>query len=82
MDRPIDCREAEARLQDYLKRELTPELAVEVRVHLDRCRSCFEHARFEESFLRMLEARARNEVCPGPVRDRILQALRREAERD
>jgi anti-sigma factor (TIGR02949 family) len=78
---PIDCREAEARLDDYLKRELTPELAVEVRVHLERCRSCFKHARFEESFLRMLEERARREACPGALRDRILQALRREAER-
>jgi anti-sigma factor (TIGR02949 family) len=80
MDQPIDCREAEARLQDYLKRELTAELAVEVRTHLDRCRRCFDHARFEESFLRMLEERARRERCPGPVRDRILQALRREGE--
>jgi len=81
MGQTIDCREAEARLQDFLKQELTPELAVEVRGHLDRCRRCFDHARFEESFLRMLEARARQEVCPGRVRDRILQALRREAER-
>jgi anti-sigma factor (TIGR02949 family) len=77
----IDCREAEARLQDYLKRELTAELAVEVRAHLDRCRRCLDHARFEESFLRMLEERARREVCPGAVRDRILRALRREADR-
>ena len=27
MAEPIDCREAKGRLQDYLKRELTPELA-------------------------------------------------------
>jgi anti-sigma factor (TIGR02949 family) len=77
---PIDCREAELRLHDYLKRELTPELAIEVRVHLERCRSCFEQSRFEENFLRMLELRAKREVCPGPVRERILSALRREAE--
>ena len=81
MSQRINCREAEARLQDYLKRELTPELAIEVRIHLDRCRPCFDHARFEESFLRMLEERARKEVCPGAVRDRIIEALRREAER-
>ena len=77
---PIDCREAKARLDDYLKRELTAELAIEVRVHLERCRSCFDQSRFEESFLRMLELRAKQEVCPGPVRERILRALRREAE--
>jgi anti-sigma factor (TIGR02949 family) len=80
MTEPIDCREAKARLHDYLKRELTPELAIEVRVHLERCRSCFQRSRFEESFLRMLEQRAKQEVCPGPLRERILRALRREAE--
>jgi anti-sigma factor (TIGR02949 family) len=80
MTEPIDCEEAEARLHDYLKRELTPALAIEVRVHLERCRSCFNHARFEESFLRMLEMRAKQDVCPGALRERILHALRREAE--
>ena len=82
MPDPINCREAKDRLQDYLKRELTPELAVEVRVHIERCRSCFHHARFEEQFLRMLEERARRETCPGAVRERILRALQAEAERD
>jgi anti-sigma factor (TIGR02949 family) len=77
----INCREAADRLQDYLKQELTAELAIEVRVHLDRCRSCFHHAQFEERFLRMLEERARRETCPGAVRERILRALRAEAER-
>ncbi|HEX6106221.1 MAG TPA: zf-HC2 domain-containing protein [Gemmatimonadales bacterium] len=82
MDDPIDCREAADRLHDYLKRELTAELAVEVRLHLERCRSCFRYARFEERFLLMLEERARRETCPGALRERILQALRAEAERD
>ena len=31
MSEAIDCREAHARLHDYLKQELTPELAAEVR---------------------------------------------------
>jgi anti-sigma factor (TIGR02949 family) len=82
MAEQIDCREAKARLHDYLKRELTPELAVEVRVHIERCRSCFDQSRFEESFLRMLEERARREVCPGALRERILRALREEAGQD
>jgi len=78
---PMDCREATDRLQDYLKRELTVKIAVEVRVHLERCRSCFQHARFEEQFLLMLEDKARRETCPGALRERILRALRDEAER-
>ena len=49
MGEPIDCREAKERLQDYLKRELTPELADEVQEHLVRCRSCFGRAKFEET---------------------------------
>ena len=43
----IDCEKALAHLHDYLKQELTPELVVEVRRHLDRCRDCFSHLKFE-----------------------------------
>jgi anti-sigma factor (TIGR02949 family) len=81
MGEPIDCAEAEARLQDYLKLELTPELAVEVRDHLIRCRGCFGHARFEENLLLLMEARARRETCPGALRERIYALLRAEADR-
>ncbi|MGH7580989.1 MAG: zf-HC2 domain-containing protein [Gemmatimonadales bacterium] len=80
MGEPIDCREAGARLQDYLTRELTPELAAEVRDHLVRCRGCFGHAQFEESLVHLMEARARRETCPGTLRDRIRALLRAEAE--
>jgi anti-sigma factor (TIGR02949 family) len=75
----LDCEQALAHLQDYLKRELTPELVAEVRVHLERCRDCTGHARFEESFLLMLETRAGRETCPQELRARILAALRAEA---
>jgi len=75
----LDCEQALDHLQDYLKRELTSELVVEVRIHLERCRDCAGHARFEESFLLMLETSARGETCPKEVRARILAALRAEA---
>ena len=78
----IDCEQAKAHLQDYLKRELTPDLVVEVRDHLERCRDCFTHARFEENFFLMLGIRARRETCPGALRARILAALRAEARGD
>jgi anti-sigma factor (TIGR02949 family) len=81
MGEPINCREATARLQDYLKRELTPELAAEVRDHLIRCRPCFSHAEFEETLVQLMEARARRETCPGALRERICALLRAEAER-
>jgi anti-sigma factor (TIGR02949 family) len=72
----LDCEQALALVHDYLKRELTPELLQEVRGHLDRCRDCACHARFEQSFLEMLETCARKETCPNEVRARILAALR------
>jgi hypothetical protein len=52
---------------------------VEVRAHLERCRECFEQARFEENFLVMLETRAGRETCPEKLRARILALLRAEA---
>jgi anti-sigma factor (TIGR02949 family) len=76
----VDCAQALTNLGDYLKRELTPELMVEVRQHLERCRDCFEHAQFEESFLTMLETRAARETCPAKLRARILALLRAEME--
>ena len=75
----VDCAQALVHLDDYLKRELTPELMAEVRAHLDRCRDCFEQARFEESFLSMLEQHGTRETCPAKLRSRILALLRSEA---
>jgi anti-sigma factor (TIGR02949 family) len=80
MSEPLDCREAIARLQDYLKQELTPELEAEMRAHLDYCRPCLGYARFERSFLQMLEARARHCGCPDELRARVLRELRNEME--
>jgi anti-sigma factor (TIGR02949 family) len=78
----IDCREAHARLLDYLKEELTQERAEEVAAHLERCRPCFKQARFEESFLVMLRTKSARTCCPNALRARILDALRAEQERD
>jgi anti-sigma factor (TIGR02949 family) len=81
MPEHINCAEAEARLLDYLKKELTPEVAAEMKAHLEKCRPCFKQAKFEENFLLMLETRARRETCPRKLRERILALLRAEAER-
>ena len=78
----IDCEQALAHLHDYLKRELTPDLVVEMRDHLDRCQHCFSCVRFEESFFLMLQTRARRETCPNELRARILAALRAESRGD
>jgi anti-sigma factor (TIGR02949 family) len=75
----LDCDKAMAHLHDYLKQEITPELAAEIRRHLDRCTPCFSHARFEANFLSVVQARGRSECCPGELRARIIAALRAEA---
>jgi anti-sigma factor (TIGR02949 family) len=74
----IDCQQAKAHLYDYLKRELTPALIAEVRQHIEQCRDCFSCARFEESFLLMLEERRSKESCPKELRAKIIAALRSE----
>ena len=81
MSEKLDCLEAIARLQDYLKKELTPELAAEMQAHLEHCRPCLGYARFERSFLEMLEAQARHCGCPGELRARVVRELRIEMER-
>ena len=81
MSETLDCQEAIARLQDYLKQELTPELAAELHAHLEHCRPCLGYARFEQSFLEMLEARAGHCGCPDELRARVLRELRIEMER-
>jgi anti-sigma factor (TIGR02949 family) len=82
MREPIDCREAAARLQDFLKQELSPEVTAQMRDHLERCRPCFAEARFEQSFLAMLETRAHKCGCPETLRARIMSILRIEMGRD
>ena len=82
MSEELDCLDAITRLQDYLKNELTPELAAEMQAHLEQCRPCLDIARFEQSFLEMLEARAGHCGCPDELRARVLRELRIEMERD
>ncbi|NNG16504.1 MAG: hypothetical protein HKM89_08485 [Gemmatimonadales bacterium] len=76
MSREMDCGQAVEMLHDFLRRELTPELAQQVKQHLEDCRPCLGHARFEESYLAMLEAKVKAAGCPDEVRSRILAVLR------
>ena len=74
----VDCERALALLQDYLKREAEPGLAVVIERHLEACADCLTHAKFERNFLLMLQARAAEVRCPDALRARIAEALRRE----
>jgi anti-sigma factor (TIGR02949 family) len=78
MGESIDCREAAARLDDFLKQELTAEVAAQMQAHLEKCRPCFAQARFEQRFLAMLEQQAGRCGCPETLRARIAILLRAE----
>ena len=60
----LDCQQALAHLQDYLKRELTPELAREIQGISAVPRLFPACPASKQSFLVMLETRAAKETCP------------------
>ena len=72
----IDCDEALALLQDYLKVELSLDNQERVAQHLAACGHCFGQAQFERNFLAALERATRGVQCPDELVARILQALR------
>lgn len=77
-DSRFDCGRALDLLQDFLKQELTPEVAAQVRTHLDRCGHCDDHAQWERHFLAAIEAAARGGKCPEAFRQDLLRRLRAE----
>lgn len=76
MSDTVNCREALAQLQDYLKDELTPESAHRIAAHLEYCRPCLTHLQYERNFLVMLESKAGTQCCPEALRVKILTTLR------
>jgi len=72
----MNCTEALALLQDFLKEELTEENTARVAAHLAACGHCLEQEHFERNFLSALERATRGVKCPEQVAARIRQALR------
>jgi len=69
----MDCNEIQARLEQYVDRELSTDEAAEVQAHLDRCPPCVRIYHFEGS-MRRLVRRACSELAPESLRARILGA--------
>lgn len=74
----FDCRRALDELQDWLRREATPESAAAITEHLAACAPCRRHAEFEQRFQAVLARATGPERCPPEIRQRLLDALRRE----
>jgi len=72
----MDCSEALALLQDYLKEELTPANRDRLSRHLAACGHCLQHEHFERNFLAALERATRGVRCPDEAVARIREALR------
>ena len=69
----MDCMELQARLEQFVDRELTTDEAAEVQAHLEACPPCVRIYHFEVS-MRRLVRRACCESAPESLRTRILQA--------
>jgi len=67
----MNCRDAEARLDQFVDRELNAEEIEEVQRHLDSCPPCLQKFRYEASLRRVVRL-ACSEMAPSTLRARIL----------
>jgi anti-sigma factor (TIGR02949 family) len=73
--REITCKQAMARVYEYLDGELDAISHDEVRAHLEKCRRCYPHFDFERMFLDYVhEVGAREAKRPG-LEDRVRTLL-------
>ncbi len=72
---PLSCREAVARLDDYLDRELSEAEMGRVREHLETCEACAGHFRAEEQLLQQVREKVRRIAVPGGLMERIQKRL-------
>jgi mycothiol system anti-sigma-R factor len=70
----VDCSETIERLYIYLDGELTDEIRVEIKRHLDDCPPCLHAFDFEVELRQVIADRCKDRV-PDALRQRIHQAL-------
>ena len=69
------CKEALARLDDYVDRELSPDEIKRVARHLKICHECARKFAFEESLLRQMRLKLQRIAAPPELIARITSAL-------
>jgi anti-sigma factor (TIGR02949 family) len=71
------CKEALARLYEYLDNELAPEEAQAFKTHFEKCGGCNELLNFCESFKDAIRHAAADQPCAPPeLREKIAHLLR------
>ena len=68
----MDCKNALAKLFDYLDNELDAPDAEELAQHLELCRKCYDRAEFE----RLLKARIREKTCSCQPPEKLTARIR------
>ncbi len=81
MTTPYNCRQVLDELQDFLRREASPEATAAIEAHLLLCAPCRAHTEFERRFQEVHKPATGTEGCPPDLRARLVEALRREAGR-
>ena len=71
----MNCDDAVEHLYTYLDGELTGEVEMDVRTHIEGCSDCFGQFELERTFLRFLEARAKAQGAPEPLKRRIFKQI-------
>ncbi len=72
---PLTCREAVARLDDYVDRELSEVEMRRVREHLETCEACAGQFRAEEQLLDQVREKVRRIAVPAGLLERIQDRL-------
>jgi anti-sigma factor (TIGR02949 family) len=72
------CREAMDRLDDYLDRELTPDVKVNLEAHMKLCDHCTEEYGLRSAAQDILRCKLLGEKCPDALRKAISASLHSE----
>ncbi|MDX2262464.1 MAG: zf-HC2 domain-containing protein [Gemmatimonadales bacterium] len=78
MEPMLDCDAVMRQLWDYLDGELSEERRTAIAGHLKMCNHCFPAFEFEAAFLKALATARQDGPDAGALRERVLEALRRE----
>lgn len=71
----LTCEQTFRRLNDYLDRELSPDVIQLIEEHLASCLVCAREYAFEGTVLREVGDKLRRSALPEDVRDRLLRSL-------